>query len=420
VLGVEQDAGVVGMATGLGRSGSAEVADGPLTEVALAGSVAELVRIPSVEPFVHGPRAAEAGVAGEAALARHLADRYTDLGAAEVVLDEASPERPNVYALFPGHTERLVVIDAHLDTVGVEDMTDPPFDGRVEDGYVWGRGALDSKATTGVMLSLLSAWQLAGTRPDPTLLVVGTVGEELAGFPGAIRFRHWAVERGLDIDQLVVAEPTDLVPVHGHKGGVGLLITTVGRAAHSAVPERGINAIDAMAPVLVALQEEHDRLQAKPPSTAVGCATVSVTTITGGTGPSVVPERCSIIVSRRTVPGEDPDEVYDGLAELARTSTSVPVEVDPLIVCALDGKIGYTAFHQPPDTALVRRLASHTGNAPATAPYGSNALVYSGLARELVVFGPGSIDDAHAPTERIALDDLVRTSQALEGWLDPR
>ena len=120
---------------------------------------------------------------------------------------------------FAGRTDRLVVLDVHTDTVTVEHMTDPPFDGRIENGHVWGRGALDTKASLGVMLALLGSWQADGLRPEPNLLVVGSVSEEAGGLLGATRFRPWAEERGLAIDEMIVAEPTQMAPIHGHKGG---------------------------------------------------------------------------------------------------------------------------------------------------------------------------------------------------------
>ena len=105
-------------------------------------------------------------------------------------LDEVLDGRPNVYGWFPGRSDRLVVIDVHTDTVTVEHMTDPPFDGRIEDGHVWGRGALDTKASMGVIMALLEVWQAAGHRPDPNLLVVGSMSEESGGLLGAGRFRR--------------------------------------------------------------------------------------------------------------------------------------------------------------------------------------------------------------------------------------
>src|SRR5690606_3925895 len=183
----------------------------------LAESVAALVRIPSVNPLQGGPRAAAAGPIGERAIALHLATRFEELGASEVVLDDVVDDRPNVYAFFPGRTERLVVLDVHTDTVTVEHMTDPPFDGRIEHGCVWGRGALDTKASLGVILALLDSWRRAGVRPAPSLLVVGSISEESGGLLGATRFRPWAEARELRVDEMIVAEPTRLAPIHGHK-----------------------------------------------------------------------------------------------------------------------------------------------------------------------------------------------------------
>jgi len=162
-----------------------------VTPQQLAESVASLVRIPSVNPLQAGQKAEAAGPIGECVLAEHLASKFRELGAREVVLDQVIDGRSNLYGWFPGRTDRLVVLDVHTDTVSVEHMTDPPFDGRIEHGCVWGRGALDTKASLGVILALLTTWRDAGQRPEPNLLVVGSVGEEAGGLLGAARFRQW-------------------------------------------------------------------------------------------------------------------------------------------------------------------------------------------------------------------------------------
>jgi acetylornithine deacetylase/succinyl-diaminopimelate desuccinylase-like protein len=385
----------------------------------LAESVAELVRIPSVNPLQGGPRAEATGPIGERSVALHLAERFERLGADEVVLDEVVDDRPNVYGFFPGRTERLVVLDVHTDTVTVEHMTDPPFDGRIEDGSVWGRGSLDTKASLGVITALLESWRRAGARPEPTLLVVGSVGEESGGLLGASHFRRWADDRRLRVDEMIVAEPTRLAPIHGHKGGLALRITAEGTAAHSALPHLGANAIEAIAPVIEAMVAEHQRLQGVPPSTELGAATLSVTMVDGGTGTNVIPAACSIVVSRRTVPGEDAHTVHEQLVELATEACPLPVRTESLQPVGPDGRIGSNAFYQPADTPLVRSLAEWAGTAPTVAPFGTNALKYAGFARELVVFGPGSIDDAHQATERVAIADLVAAAEVLSRWLDP-
>lgn len=385
----------------------------------LARSVAELVQIPSVNPLQAGPVSAEHGSDGERAVAEHLAGRFDSLGASEVVLHDVLDGRPNVYGFFPGRTDRVVVLDVHTDTVTVEHMTDPPFDGRIEGGKVWGRGALDTKASLGVITALLDSWQRSGLRPEPTLLVVGSIAEEAGGFLGATHFRTWADERGLEIDQLIVSEPTQMAAIHGHKGGAVLQITALGESAHSSLPHLGKNAIQAMAPVILAFQSEHERLQTHEPSTELGNGTVSVTMIDGGTGGNVIPASCTITVGRRIVPGEDAQQVYDDLAKLATDVCPLPTHIESALAPGPDGRVGSPAFYQRADSELVSDLSRWAGTTPTVAPFGTNALRYSGFAREMVVFGPGSIDEAHQATECVAVDDLVATAQVLTNWLAP-
>ncbi len=391
----------------------------PVTAEALARSVADLVRIPSVNPLHAGPRALAHGPAGEGALAARLAGLLDRCGATSVVQADVQPGRPNVYARFGGRTDRLVLLDVHTDTVTVEHMSDPPFDGRIVDGCVWGRGALDTKATLGVMLALLAAWQRQGLRPAPTLLLVGSVSEEAGGLLGANHCRSWVHEHGLQVDQLLVAEPTQFRPVHGVKGLVLIEVTALGVAAHSACPDQGLNAVEAMAGVIAAFTAEGERLRQQPAATALGPGSVSVTQIAGGVASNVIPDRCSITVGRRLVPGEDPAQVLDQLRSIAQAACPIPCEVRSLLPVTPDGKPASPAFYQPPDSPLVRFLATACGTEPAVAPFGCNALRYTGLAAQIAVFGPGSIDDAHQATERIAIADLVRLAAVLEAWLTP-
>jgi acetylornithine deacetylase/succinyl-diaminopimelate desuccinylase-like protein len=271
----------------------------------------------------------------------------------------------------------------------------------------------------GVLLALLEEWRRRGLRPEPALLLVGSVGEEAGGLLGATRFRAWAERRELRIDRILVAEPTGFRPVHGLKGLILLRVTAQGLAAHSARPDLGVNAIEAMAPVIAAFAAENARLSALPADTELGAGTVSVTEISGGTGANVVPDRCSISVGRRIVPGEDPAEVYAQVCALAREACPVPCEFTSLIQPTPDGRPGSPAFYQRPDGDFVRFLALACGTEPAVAPFGANALRYSGLAAQTAVFGPGSIEQAHQATEQVAIADLVRLSRVFEAWLSP-
>ena len=377
--------------------------------------VSQLVRIPSVNPLHGGP---SCGMPGEKAIATHLADVFRQLGATEVVLDPVIDDRPNVYGLFQGRSDRLVAIDIHTDTVTVENMTDPPFDGRIENGFVWGRGSLDTKASMGIVCALIETWRAAGLTPEPSLLVVGSISEEAGGLLGATAFRRWAEDRDLAIDQLVICEPTDCAPIHGHKGAVAMRIIVLGESAHSSTPERGHNAIYGAAKVISALEAHHFDLVAQAPTTEVGTGTLVVSMINGGIAGNVVPDRCELMVGRRIAPGEDVQTVYDGIVALATAACPLPISVVPVFLTP-EGLPGSPAFYQSPDSDLVRTLAAGAGSHPATAPFGTNALRYSGFAREKVIFGPGNIEDAHRSTECVSIAELERTARAYTKWLNP-
>ncbi len=365
----------------------------------IAATLAELVQIPSVNVLQAGPRS---GPAGELALAEHIANRAEMLGAS-VSLDEVQPGQPNVYARFPGRTDEVVAVDVHLDTVGVEHMEGDPFDGRITEHRVYGRGAVDTKATLAILLNLLAEAKAGSGGLSPTLLLVGTISEEQGGLLGAVGFRDWLVKQGMVVDRLIVAEPTLCSPVHGHKGGVGIEVAVQGKAAHSSTPELGVNAISAAARIVSAIDAENQRLIAAGGTTAVGPGTVGVTKVAGGVAQNIVPPASSLYVGRRLAPGEKPDDVKRRLGELI-TAAAEPAEVE------LTPTLGVRAFYAPPDAPLIAELSELGDTTAITATYGSNALLYHHVAKQLVVFGPGSIDQAHQAVEWVAISELVKAA----------
>lgn len=375
-----------------------------VTATNIAPWVSRLVRIPSVNPEQAGPRA---GIPGEGALAERLAGWFAEAGA-EVITEEVLPGRPNVYGLWRGTGERWLGVDVHTDTVGVEAMTDDPFDGRIEDGRVWGRGAVDTKATLGILLALLhQRQQSGGSRLVNNLLVAATIDEEVGGAGAAAVARRLRAGM-LRVDQLLVAEPTDGRPVIGHKGVARLSLTFQGQAAHSAHPEQGRNAIVAAAAVVRAFAAEHERLQ-RGPVGLLGAPALTVTRLAGGSGVNVVPEQCTLTADRRLVGGEDPQAVLNALTRLATEASPLPL--------VAEGRISGPAFEQS-ETAWVRGMSALTGHAPASAPYFTNAAAYPGLPLECIVFGPGSIEQAHRAREWVSLEALEHAAGVYARWLE--
>ncbi len=374
-----------------------------VTAEALADWTARLVRIPSVNPAQAGPRA---GTPGEALIAARVEEWFRAFGG-ETHVEARFPERPMVCGIWRGTTDRWVALDVHVDTVGVETMLGDPFSGEIRDGRVWGRGAVDTKASLGVALALLEDLHRRGVRPGPNVLVAATVDEEV-GAQGAPQFRDWVRAQGLELDELMVAEPTQCGPVHGHKGGVRVELEVLGEPAHSSQPHLGRNAITAGAALALALHEEHQRLQAEPPATDLGSPTLTVTLVRGGVGTNVVPPSCTLVLDRRMVPGEDGLVVGAEIAALAGRACPLPVRARSVL--------HFPAYYQPTSGRWLGQLAESSGRAPSVVPYGTNAWAYGGLAGECVVLGPGSIDQAHGVEEWVAVAELERLSQIYAHW----
>ncbi|MDX9864054.1 MAG: M20/M25/M40 family metallo-hydrolase [Anaerolineaceae bacterium] len=369
----------------------------------LANWLSQLIKIPSVNTAQAG---GDDTIAGEKRLATALSNWFRQFGG-DVTLDEVLPDRPNVYAIWRGASDLWRAVDVHMDTVGIRQMTEPPFSGDIIDGKVRGRGAADTKATLGVLLAILEKLHQNKIKLDFNLLISATADEEIAQ-AGAQGLARWLPKKGIKLNELLVAEPTLCQPAVGHKGDLCLIFDIHGKAAHSSQPEQGENAITAAAKLITALEAEHQRLQTLPPLPPLGHGKLTVTIVEGGSGTNVVPASCKVAADRRVLPGEDFDQIGEHLQRLAEEHCPLPFtmkSMDPL-----------KPFWQAADTPWVQSLVSFTGCQPITVPYGTNASYYPGLAQEIVVLGPGSIDQAHGAQEWIAVSELERMRDILLHW----
>lgn len=377
----------------------------------LVSLLEKLVSIPSVSPeYADDPAAA-----GESAVAGFLADTLSRAGF-KVELDEVSPGRPNLVASFgPDKPKRTLMFEAHMDTVGVAGMTRPPFKAVYEGKNLYARGACDDKGPMAAAIVALSRGMLdklaaAGVR----VVFVGVMGEE-TGNIGAARL----ADKGERVDQIIVLEPTELAIIHTHKGMIWLRVEVGGLAAHGSNPDRGVNAIAGMAHVMQFLHKRIAEDQQALHDPVLGRPTLNIGMIRGGYAVNIVPDSCMIEADRRTLPGEDEADIIErirgGLVELQGegriTSHSVRVI-----------KLG-RPFRTSEDCGLVKALKRGFARAGREArmegaAWFSDASVLSRISSEVVVFGPGSIKQAHTADEHIDLDDLQAGCDILRRFLE--
>ncbi len=271
-----------------------ESMDAIFREAAEADPVAltrALISTPSVNPDL------EEGGAGEAEAAQWCA-RWLESWGFEVAVSEPAPGRPNVLARLGSGGPRLL-LNGHLDTVGVQGMTLDPFDPRIEDGRLYGRGACDMKSGLGALLA--AAARFAAAPPPEGELIIAVTSDEEYGSIGV----QALLDAGLTADMAVVCEPTSLAVTPANKGFVWFHLRFRGRAAHGSRPEQGVDAIRHAGRFLAGLdllEEEIARTTAHP---LLGRGSLHAGTISGGTAGSVYPAECRLLLERRTLPGEE-------------------------------------------------------------------------------------------------------------------
>ncbi len=294
---------------------------------------------------------------------------WSRAGCAE--LREVLPGRPNVVATVPGRDPRMVLLESHLDTVETGGMAIDPFAGTVRDGRLYGRGACDAKGPLAAFMLALA--ELAAGDPPPYGVVLAGVVDEEHAYRGVLGLLADLADAS--VVGAIVGEPTGLVPATAHKGCVRYTVRTLGKAGHSSRPDEAVNAVTLMARVI-------DHIAGTAPDVAshplLGPATRCVTRIRGGEGPNTIPGHCEIEIDRRTLPGEEPLDVWKRDREELTALIPGGIEADePFTVdYALDTPA--TARYRPLCAVLWRRpdvprlfRACRSAPTPANSPAAS-------------------------------------------------
>jgi acetylornithine deacetylase len=357
--------------------------------------LASLIRIDSQNPVLAPGAPGEQDIAAfcVAWLTRQGVDAWTE---------EAAPGRPNVVARTGSGDGPILVLCAHLDTVSAAGMEIPPFEPRVEQRRMYGRGAYDMKGGVAAVLCALAA---LAQRPLQGTVMAALVADEEYESLGAADFvrRHSA-------DACILTEPSDGRLVVAHKGFVWLEVTTRGVAAHGSRWEDGVSAIGRMAQVVSALDALDRDVLRNRTHPLVGPASLHCAMISGGEGWSTYAPACTLRVERRTIPGEDADAVVREIrACIAATGVDTDVVVHLVrspLECPADS----------PVTAAVRAAVTEaTGAEPEDSgvAYWMDAAIFADAGVAAVNYGPSG-GGAHAAVEWVDLDSVARCAQVLE------
>jgi acetylornithine deacetylase/succinyl-diaminopimelate desuccinylase-like protein len=362
----------------------------------------ELIALPSVNPAflpAQDPRA------GEQRMAEFLASAAKRIGL-DVEFQPVLPGRSNVLLrLSPrAKVRQRILLAPHLDTVnGAEEQFTP----RQRNGRLFGRGACDTKGSVAAMFGALCELARKGPRPAGTEIIFAGLIDEENGQTGSRALSAG----GFKADLAIVGEATRLQVVTAHKGSLWLRLETRGKSAHGAHPELGRNAVHEMARIVEALETDYAAQLRRRRHPLLGHATVNVGVISGGTQANIVPDRCKILVDRRTLPGETEAGVGRQLMALLRAKR--------LRARLMTGKAApCLPLETDPKTPLVAQFLRSAGQRrPVGVHYFCDASVLAHGGIPSVVFGPGDIAQAHTADEWISLASLERAQAMLLRFL---
>ncbi len=356
----------------------------------------QMVQIPSVNPF----QASRLGpIEGEARIADWLAAHLDRLGFDPQRADVADG-RPNVWGTSPGGDGQVIALAGHLDTVGVAGYDGDPFSGELRDGRVYGRGTCDMKGALACFLEVAEVLVASGVTLNGRLMIAGIADEE-AGMLGSSAFES----DGPLLDMAIVGEPTELAICTSHLGQYAVPIRTFGRAVHSSIASQGVNAIEHMMRVVSALGEYQLELDGRSGHGMCGSGSVNAGVISGGEMVSIVPDWCELEIDRRVAPGETSAGVR---SELVKLLDSLKAEVKDFRWELGEPLVDAAPLDTPIDSAIVRAAQtaarSHQHDeAPVAFPAATDA---PNLGVPAIVWGPGSLDQAHTIDEYVEVTQL--------------
>jgi putative selenium metabolism hydrolase len=368
------------------------------------GAVTELLR-----DLVHTPSLSS----GEQDVVTRLTGQMEDLGYDEVVLDPMGSVIGRI-----GNGPVVIVMDAHVDTVGVgslDEWSRDPFEPVLDDGIVYGRGACDDKG--GIAAMVFGGALARETLPsDVTLYVVGSVQEEECD---GLALEHVLTKALPRPDIVVLGESTNGQVFRGNRGRIEVLVRTRGSSCHASAPSRGHNPVYDLAPVIADVEALNGRLGS---DALLGPGTVALTKIECET-PSLnaVPATATLYLDRRLTLGEDPDVALKEIAALPSvqrvggTVEMLTYERSSFTGMRMRQEKRFGTWVTPESSASVRAGLATVSTALGRAPTGTGSWVFStnGVASmgklgiPTIGFGPGDERYAHTVAEQCPVQDLV-------------
>jgi len=343
---------------------------------------------------------------GEGDCARALASILDDWGFTVQLIDGA-PGRPNVVARIGPADAPALMLNGHLDVVGVEGMVHEPFAAEVRGNRIYGRGSADMKG--GVAAMCAAAAKGASADSARQILVTAVVDEEYESLG-----MRAMLAAGVNADAAIITEPTRLAICPAHRGFVWIDVAFRGRAAHGSRYDLGVDAITHAGLLLTELESLERTREKGPQHPLLGRGSLHASKIQGGVGMSTYPETCNLSIERRTLPGESVEKTLEEITDACVSLRSRQAHFDARVTLST----AQLPSDVPLESPIVNRLrgALEREKLPVRIE-GLSAWTDAALLNEAgiptICFGPGDIALAHAAEEFVPIEEIETATRVL-------
>jgi len=373
----------------------------------LLGTICELISIPSRNPPGEEERCAS-----------YIKSKLEEYGIEAYLVQAPLEGRPQVVGVVRGDEGKTtLVLNGHMDVVpegNIKSWRYPPFEGKIVDGRIYGRGACDMKSSLGMMIEM--ARVASNARLSGNLVLTFAAGEEKLEPGTQYLLKEFLPKMNLIGDWGVVLEPTSCNIGIAEGGGLWSGIAVKGKATQSSVPEKGINAISKASKVISKLDEYNAEILAKKRHTLGPKPTLKVTMINGGIKDNIIPDLCNLVADRRLIPGETTEEAWKELQNILEEIKSG----DPEFSYEISERTKWEPAEISSDSGIVRHLTASyekvVGDKAKVVgmSYGTDMRNFVNEVKiPAVIFGPGDVSRAHSPDEFVEIDEVEMAMRIL-------
>jgi len=348
----------------------------------------------------------------------YLADRLESAGAKVDVFHDQSGSKANLFATLGPMRDGGIVLSGHSDVVPVSDQTwsSDPFEMHMRDDRLFGRGTCDMKGFIAATLAMAPTF--AEKVKERPLHFAFTYDEE-TGCIGAGHLARDLQDRGIKPSVAIIGEPTSMRCVEGHKGCYEYSTRFQGLEGHGSAPDNGVNAVEYAVRYVNRLFDLRAQLKSMTPSGSrfdPPWTTLNIGALNGGSVHNVIAPRAQVDWEMRPVQTSDADFVKSAITAYCE-DTLLPAMRAIYPKASIETEvIGEVAGLIPTDSNEALRIVSAlTGaNDAHLVPFGTEAGIFQEIGMDVVVCGPGSIDQAHKADEFISLDQLGQCLNMLD------